>query len=182
VQRQSSPGRNGHYIEWRGPKIILGKPLDQPYFGTGDRWNSSSLGGREDTGDVEVLPCSPLVDSVASQNGEGIAYAAALPSVQETYIWLVESFDQERESGIQEVGAAAAAARHRSIHIDDLSEEVVDPRSGSCAPALYHSEIAMDPWRGNGRRWKAQGLQPLNPHGSEPSGGKSKHCLRLQHY
>lgn len=101
------------------------------------------MDGREDTGDVEVLPCSPLVDSAASQNGEGIAYAAALPSVQATYIWLVESFDQERESGIQEVGAAAA--RHRSIHIDDLSEEVVDLRSGSCALALYHFEIAMDP-------------------------------------
>jgi hypothetical protein len=57
----------------------------------------------------------------------------------------------------------AVAAGHRSIHmIDDLSEEVTDPHSGSCVLALYHSEIAMDPGRGNGRKVEARVMHDLH--------------------
>lgn len=47
--------------------------------------------------------------------------------------------------------------------IDDLSEEVADPRSGSCVLALYHFEIAMDPWRGSGRKRKGQEMHDHHP-------------------
>ena len=66
--------------------IILGRILVQPYFVIGIRRSSSGYRGGEDTGDEEVLPCSPLWDSGVSQDGEDIAFGAALPLVQVTHI------------------------------------------------------------------------------------------------
>lgn len=138
---------------------------------TGDRWNSSRLGGEEDGVDAEVLPCSLLGDSAAFQVEEDNAFVVAFPLVQAMHIWMEESSDQE--SCIQE-GEVVAAAQHRSIHmIDALSEEVADPRSDSCVLALYHFEIAMDPGRGNAQKREAQGM-----HG-HPLGDKLMHCPPL---
>jgi hypothetical protein len=67
------------------------------------------------------------------------------------------------ESHTHGVETAAAAAGHRSIHmIDDLSEEVTGPHSDSCVLALYHSEIVMDPGRGNGRKVEARVMHDLH--------------------
>lgn len=112
---------------------------------TGVRWSSWSLGDGEDTGGAGELLCSLLGDSAASQDNDYIAFAAALPLVQAIHISSVESSDQE--SYIQEVGAV----RYQSTHVtDDLSEEVNDPRSGSCGLARCHFGIAMGPLQGNG--------------------------------
>lgn len=67
------------------------------------------------------------------------------------------------ESCTHGVETAAVAAGHRSIRMtDDLSEEATDPHSGSCALALYHLEIAMDPGRGNGRKQVARVMHDLH--------------------